>query len=327
MFTFDLIKQLSVDNCDMIFDTQFHPTKHNILAISTIEGHVKLYDTTVDTNNVIMDLKKHHKGSPVRKIRFKDNGQLLVSCAKSIKIMDLNTGQVVRKIDNCGEKISSLLIVDDYLLCCGDDSGAFKVFDYRIDRGIYMESNECQEYISDLDINEAKRTVVAASGEGTLTAFNIRAKRMELQSELFDAGFQSIRFMEAKGRVVVGAEDGAINIFNVNEWGNISDRFPIRGQTTRAQGLCSIDNIELIDDETVVVGSSDGKLRLVSILPNKELAEITTGESGIESLDVNQISKQIVATNDNIIKLFSYNEIDKKDKRNHKSGFFGGLDV
>ncbi|CAG2101172.1 unnamed protein product [Medioppia subpectinata] len=272
-FSFDLAKEVTVEECDMIYDTQFHPTRHNILAFSTIEGRIQLIDMNGGTNNVVMDLKKHHKGSPIRKVRFASD-QFLVSAAKSVKLLDLNTGQVVRKIDNCGQKIYSLLIVDNYLLCIGDDTGVFKGFDYRIDRGVYMEVKECDEYISDLDIDESKRMVVATSGDGTLSAFNVRAKRMELQSELFDAGFQSIRYMESKGKVVVGAEDGALNIFNVNQWGNISDRFPIRGNTTRGQGMCSIDGIELINDETIVVGSSDGKLRAVSVQPNKVIATI-----------------------------------------------------
>ena len=272
-------------------------------------------------------MRRHHKGSPVRKIRFASN-ELIVSAAKTIKLLDLNTGQVIRKIDNnSGQKIYSLLVIDNYLLCSGDDCGHFKIWDYRVDRGVYMENTECDDYISDMDVNDSKRTVVASSGDGTLSAFNVRAKRMEHQSELFDAGFQSIRFMEDKGKVVVGAEDGAINIFNVNEWGNISDRFPIRGNTTRGQGFCSIDAIELINDETLVVGSSDGKLRAVSILPNKVIAEITNCVSGIESLDVNQISKEFVATNDNVLQLFSFNEITKTDKKDNKSDFFDGLSV
>jgi len=272
-----------------------------------------------------MDLKNHHKGSPVRKIRFASN-ELLVSAAKTIKLMDLNTGKVIRKIDNSGAKIYSLLVIDNYLLCCGDDDGNFKVWDYRLDRGIYMQLKECDQYISDLDVSDSKRLVVASSGDGTLSAFNIRAKRMETpQSELFDAGFQSVRFMENKNKVIVGAEDGALNIFNMNEWGNISDRFPIRGNTTRGQGFCSIDNIELINDETIVVGSSDGKLRAVSILPNKVLCDICTNVSSVESLDVNQITKQVVSTNDNVMKLFSYNEIEKGANKGTDSNFFEGL--
>jgi len=47
-FIFDSVKELSIEDSDMIFDTQFHPTKHHIVAISTIEGHVKLYVLVTD---------------------------------------------------------------------------------------------------------------------------------------------------------------------------------------------------------------------------------------------------------------------------------------
>ena len=108
--------------------------------------------------------------------------------------------------------------------------------------------------------------------------------------------------------------------------GNISDRFPIRGNTTRGQGFCSIDSIELLNDEVVAVGSSDGKLRAVSILPNKVINEIANYESGIESLDINQITKQMVTTSDNVIHLYNYSEVkDKNSQKSNKSDFFAGL--
>lgn len=290
-----------------------------------IEIHFVSLNVELSTNNVVLDLKHHHKGSSVRKVRFASD-QLMISAAKTLKFLDLNSGQVIRKIDNCGQKVYSLLVIDNYLVCCGDDSGSFKVWDYRVDRGVHMEASECDQYISDLDIDSHRRTVLAASGDGTLSAFNIRAKRMQHQSELFDAGFQSVRYMEAKGKVVVGAEDGAINIFNVNEWGNISDRFPIRGNTTRSQGFCSIDNMELITDEVLVVGSSDGGLRAVNIFPNKVIEVISSCESGVECLDVNQISQSIVASNDNVIKLYKYKQIDSKlTKKTKNSDFFAAL--
>ena len=289
-----------------------------------IESNFRI-NIDLETNNVVLDLKRHHKGSSVRKVRFASD-QLLVTAAKTLKLLDLNSGQVIRKIDNDGQKIYSLLVIDNYLLCCGDDNGCFKVWDYRVDRGIHMEAYECDQYISDLDTDDNKRVVLATSGEGTLSAFNIRAKRMDHQSELFDAGFQSVRYMQSKGKVVVGAEDGAINIFNVNEWGNISDRFPIRGNTTRAQGFCSIDNIELINDDVLVVGSSDGKLRAINILPNKVIEEILSCESGIECLDVNQITQKIVASYDNVLRFYKYNQVDSKfSNKTNKGHFFDGL--
>ena len=98
----------------------------------------------------------------------------MVTASKTIKLFDLNAEKFVRTINNNNSKIFSLLVIDHYLLCCGNDDGRFRVWDYRVDRGTAMDLKECDDYISDLDIDSNKRIVVASSGEGTLTAFNIR---------------------------------------------------------------------------------------------------------------------------------------------------------
>lgn len=256
----------------------------------------------------------------------------MFSAAKSIKITDLNEEKVVRKIDN-HKKIYSLLVADDYLVCAGDDEGNFKVWDYRVDRPVHLSLRECDSFISDLDIDSEKRLVVASSGEGTLTAFNIRARKMEQpQSELFDSGFQCVRFVEEKNKVIVGSEDGVINIFNNKQWGNISDRFPVKQNNS---GLSSIDCMEMLDEDGfLVMGSSDGTLQAVSLFPHKMQDVFVQTDDGIESLDVNQITKQVVATSQATVKLFSY-QIDKSEdntknnnkRKKQKVGFFDDLET
>ena len=276
-----------------------------------------------ENNNSIMKLKKHHKGSPIRRAKFA-NGELMLSAARTIKLYDLDKGKVVRKFQNDHIKIYSLLVIDNYLFCIGDDEGNFKAWDYRVDRGVFMHLKECDDYISDLDVNQSKRIVVASSGEGTLSAFNIRAKRMETpQSELFDAGFQSVKFLEERSKVLVGAEDGAINIFNENEWGNISDRFPIRRNTSRGQGGCSVDNLQVLEDNVIAAGTSEGNLLAVNVLPNRILAKICTHNSSIETVCVNRETQTIISSNDNIIKVNKYKEKSENDVQD--KGFFGDL--
>lgn len=179
------------------------------------------YDGSREQATPVLSLEKHHKGTAIRKVRFA-NEKTLVTAAKTVKLYDLDGGKLIRKIDNDGVKIYSLLIVDNFLLCTGDDEGRFKLWDYRVKRGVAMELKESEDYISDLDMDSAKRIVLGTSGEGTLSAFNVRAKRLEPpQSELFDAGFLSVKFLESRKKVLVGSEDGALNIFNIGEWGNI----------------------------------------------------------------------------------------------------------
>lgn len=274
------------------------------------------------------EFKRHHKGSSIRKLRF--HNDYLLTAAKVVKVTDMKEQKVVRKLEADGvKKIYSMLVVDDYLVCAGDDSGRFLLWDYRVERPIHMNEHKCEDYISDLDIDNRAKIVVASSGEGTLTAFDVRSRKMkEPQSELFDSGFTCVRYLEEKDKVITATEDGVMNIFNINGWGNISDRFPVKQNNT---GECSIDNMELLDDEegVFVIGCSDGKLETVSLFPHKVRNCITHEPSGIETLDVNQITKRIVATYDNKVKIFGYEivqEASKIKKLRKSQSFFADLE-
>ena len=72
-----------------------------------------------------------------------------------------------------------------------------QVWDLRQQKAV-MESNEIEEFISDMDIESNKRILVATSGEGTLSAFDIRKHKMRVQSELFDSEFLSLAIMKVR---------------------------------------------------------------------------------------------------------------------------------
>lgn len=327
------IVELKLDGSDMIYDCQFHPENYDQIGFSTLEGDIKLIDfKNVRKPNTVLTLKKYHKGNPIRKIRFKDN--LLFSVSKSLKLTDLSNQKLIKKISNGQTPIYSIVIIDEYLVGIGDDRGTFKVWDYRTDdKPVHMVLHECENYISDLDVDSDQQIIVSSSGEGTLTAYNIRSKKMEEpQSELFDSGFQCVRYAEDKNKVLVGSEDGVINIFNKNEWGNISDRYPIKKNN---MGSSSIECLEILneDENCFVFGSSDGCLEIVSLFPHRHLKTLARNDDSIQSVDVNQITSRIVGINENLIQLFSYeitNEISKKTKKfrknnDHNNKFFSDL--
>lgn len=55
------------------------------------------------------------------------------------------------------------------------------------------------------------------------------------------------------------------------------------------------------DEEIVVTGSSDGKVRVLSIFPNKVEAESECHSSSVESLAANATSKQVASSDCNCI--------------------------
>ena len=246
------------------------------------------------------DIKGHHKGNPVRKIDFTPENWM-VTAAKTIKIFDLEYKKRVRKLTAGDCKIYSLIVLDNYLLAAGDDNGCFRLYDYRVNENTpRMELRECNDYISDLDADVAKRIVLASSGEGTLTAFNVRAKKMDKpQSELFDSGFNCVRVLDTRAKVLVGSDEGVISMFNWKQWGNISDRFPVNKKS-------SVESIELLDASHILIGNGDGKTKLASVFPNEVVSTVFSHTCPVECVRVNLDSQVAASCAGNEIKVASF---------------------
>lgn len=259
-----------------------------------------------DERTLAYTIEGHHRGNPVRKLDFTPENWL-VTASKTIKIFDLEKKKRVRKLVGGKCKVYSLLVVDNYLLATGDDDGCFRLYDYRTHPDApVMEIKPCEDYISDLDVDVGNRMVVATSGEGTLTAFNIRARKIDqTQSELFDSAFNCVRILDTRGKVIVGA-GGVINIFNWKEWGNISDRFPIKKTT-------NIESIALLDPTHILFGDGDGRTRVASILPNEVLSTVFVHRSPVECVRVDLENQIAVSCAGNEIKRASFSPIESDD--------------
>ena len=61
-----------------------------------------------------------------------------------------------------------------------------------------MDLKENDEFISDLGVDKHSKTVLATCGDGTLTVVNLRRKKLELQSELFDSEFLSLAIVKVR---------------------------------------------------------------------------------------------------------------------------------
>ena len=61
-----------------------------------------------------------------------------------------------------------------------------------------MDLKENDEFISDLGVDKHAKTVLATCGDGTLTVVNLRRKKLELQSELFDSEFLSLAIVKVR---------------------------------------------------------------------------------------------------------------------------------
>ncbi|KAH8025380.1 hypothetical protein HPB51_007692 [Rhipicephalus microplus] len=151
--------------------------------------------------------------------------------------------------------IYSLCVVDEHLLASGDDDGCVKVWDRRTNAAV-MECRESDDFISDLATGDNHRVLLATSGDGTLTAFNLRQRALQLQSEPLEDEFLSLAVLKAShGRkVLVGAGDGSVNLFTWGRWDNMDDRLPLG----RSQG---VDSLAAITEDLYCLGTADGRVR------------------------------------------------------------------
>lgn len=201
------------------------------------------------------------------------------------------------------------------IISAGDDDGNIFLWDTRTPEEPIFSACDCDQYISDIDGNyENRKLVICTSGEGTLTAYDMRAKKMiEPQSELFEAGFQCVKLVDLNKKVVIGGEDGSVYVFNQNEWAHTSGKFSL-GNDSQNRGKCSIDGLDMLADQsTFLVACSDGRMRALTLWPNQILSEtIVCKRKPLESIHVNPnySRPEIVICGENYIDVMEYKEKD-----------------
>lgn len=309
-FTMDFKVAGEIKLAEEIFDARYHSSKDNLICVATIAGNILL----VEDGKLTSKLKKHHKGSPIRRVRFGQDGRM-ITIAKTVKIYDLDTNQNVltlKRDDQEKDTFYSVMPLGNNLVTAGDDGGKLFVWDTRTPEKMVFSSSDCDQYISDIDGRYEGRKIVCTSGEGTLTAYDLRANKMiDPQSELFEAGFQCVKLVDFNKKVVIGGEDGAIYVFNQNEWAHTSGKFPI-SDDTQNRGKCSIENIDVLPDSSIfLTACSDGRMRSLTLWPHQVLSEtILCKRNSLDTLHVNPHSNksEIVVGGDKFLNLVSYEE-------------------
>ncbi|GBG83736.1 hypothetical protein CBR_g37537 [Chara braunii] len=203
-----------------------------------------------------------------RCVKFSDGGRVVVSGSpdKSILLTDAATGRIVsRRSDAHLAAINRLMVLPDARVATGDDDGAVKIWDMR-------QNNCChtfavhEDFISDMTPGPSNNQLIVTSGDGSLSVCNVRQNRVDGRSEMVEDELLSVAVLKHGRKVVCGTQDGLLLIYAWGTWSEFSDRFP--GHPS------SVDALVKVDEDTILTGSSDGLIRVVSIVPNKMLGVI-----------------------------------------------------
>eukprot|EP01134_Creolimax_fragrantissima_P000567 CFRG0567T1 len=254
---------------DQVFETQFSPS-NDIIASGLISGDVYLHrygsGENLKSNEQLQKFNLHKES--VRAMQFSMDGMNLftASADKSMHLLDVVTGKSIRAIpDAHSDAINALCMVEQNYLVSGDDSGVVKVWDLR-KQGVALETDECEDFISDITYHSPTNTLLTTCGDGTLSVYNMKKPAFVQRSDYMDEELLSLCVMKRGRKVVCGTQEGVLSVFSWGEWGDVSDRFP--GHPL------SIDTIVAVNEDVCLTGSSDGLIRAVSVQPNRLLGVV-----------------------------------------------------
>lgn len=158
-------------------------------------------------------------------------------------------------------------------------------------KGCLASFHENRDYISAFQVDSDLKTLLATSADGILTVIElvksdniksdtssvaVKPSKAVLNHKTISGPFHLARQSDEQGdellsmvlmkggkKVVVGSQEGVLNVWSFGTWGDISDRFPGHPM--------SIDALLKVDENTILTGSSDGVVRVVTIQPDKLL--------------------------------------------------------
>jgi len=292
-----------------IFDLCFHPSQ-DLVATGLISGEVKLFRYSLERNDQLSHWKLHH--AACRTVDFSCDGKYLLSGSSdcSVRVIDVDTCKEVHCESSAHENpINAMKCFGENLLLTGDDEGCIKLWDLR-KRKFCFQWKESADFISDFAVNTDKKIGLATSGDGCLSVLHLRKGILEAMSDNLEDELLSVVIAKNGTKVIVGTQDGILDIWNWDWWGDITDRF--LGHPN------SIESMVVIDEDTICTASSDGLIRICSILPNKMLGII--GEHGEFPVEKIRLSRENYflgsCSHDNTVKFWAVKYLFEENKNN-----------
>lgn len=118
------------------------------------------------------------EGVSCRALAFTLSGQQLLAgySDHSVRLLDVVSGKVVHTYDDAHEDaVARLLTLDSNTFASGSEAGEVCIWDMRARECVYSYKKH-SDYISDLCQHYEDKTLVAVSGDGTLSVHDIRGR-------------------------------------------------------------------------------------------------------------------------------------------------------
>jgi len=292
---------------ELITDLSFHP-EEDVLVLGNISGEVSVFSYSNDENKLQKKLKLSKK--TIRGVEFDGTGSslLTISKDKTFRVLDVETWTVKEKYVKCHDSaLYSCSSLDPHTAVTGDEDGFVKMWDSRQPATSVMTYKRFDEYVSSfLKIDD--HHLIASSGEGTIQSFDLRQKRPDVQSEVYESELNCLTTVRSNSKLVVGSGAGPLYLFSKDQYGLHSDQFPGHPD--------GVNCIIPVTDNVVMTGCEDGNIRAVHLYPHRFLGVVGHHEQEfpVERLDVNT-SGEIIASisHDNRVKFWNVRYLEEMD--------------
>jgi len=168
-------------------------------------------------------------------------------------------------------------------LLSASGDGTLAHLDLRSNKVVARSDNQEDELLSGACPRALPRAPASAAGDETRVATHSLRGTMgalymlkfpRLRDGLlraYDAAAPSltpaaVTLMKQGRKIVTGSQEGVLSLFDWGDIADLSDRYPGHPQ--------SVDALVALNDDLLLTGSSDGVIRVISILPNKMLGVV-----------------------------------------------------
>lgn len=297
--------EINVKN--IAFDLDFHPS-NNLVAAGLITGKLLLYryDAQDYSQPAQRVLKVRAHSESCRAVRFINEGRVILTGSPDCSILatDIETGSPVARLENCHENaVNRLVNLTESTIASGGDDGCIKVWDTR-QQSCCNTFQVHEEYITDMTFEPESMKLLGTSGDGTLSVNNLRSNKVQTQSEFSEDEPLSVVIMKNGRKVICGTESGTMLLYSWGFFKDCSDRFT-------ALSPNPVNTLLKLDEERVIVGTENGLISLVGILPNRVIQPIAEhSEYPVERLAFSHDRKFLGSvSHDSILKLWDIDSL------------------
>lgn len=194
----------------------------------------------------------------------------------------------------------------------GDEDGVLKLWDIRDrDRKAIFELKEVDDYISSILTNSAQKLLLITSGDGYLTAINIGARKLYVQSEPYEEELTCMGLFRNESKLVVGSSKGRFYHYNWDQFGLHSNMFP--GPKSPLSLMVPVT------DRIAITGGEEGILRAMHMVPGRNLGVVGQHSLGVEAMDICNTGEFVASSShDNDIKFWNIKYFEDFDDTKYK---------